>query len=78
MRSSWSIVSVSVLGVLCFLFLVGKVNSAVISIDFSSEWIKVALVKVEFNEWAGKTNKSLDAFCIFVQPGVPMEIVLNK
>ena len=41
-----STVSVSVLGILCLLSLLDQGNSAVISIDFSSEWIKVALVKV--------------------------------
>ncbi len=41
-----SFVSVSVLGVLFFSCLLDQGNTAVISIDFSSEWIKIALVKV--------------------------------
>lgn len=43
----WFPVLVAVLGAYCCLY--GLSSAAVISIDFGSEWIKVALVKVSEN-----------------------------
>lgn len=64
-----------------------EARAAVISIDFGGEWIKAALVKVSGWRavpcWISVFTINPYPFpsrgtCSVSQPGVPMEIVLNK
>ena len=72
-RSSWlCAVSVVVIILTCASW---QARAAVISIDFGGEWLKVALVKVIITSLYDCLTVMV---CLILQPGVPMEIVLNK
>jgi len=65
----------------CFLLLLPSANAAaVMSVDLGSEWMKVAVVSVRqcFNIPSGNIFHILAPYLWLFQPGVPMEIALNR
>ena len=81
MKVRLSPILLTALFVACSLFAASR--AAVFSIDFGSEWIKVALVKVSLCSRSERSGRLITIPCFIylylnAQPGVPMEIVLNK